>query len=131
MVEKGGHSFGESPDQLTVLLGQKTDERPPIHFLFDSDRALRDGDWKLVSYRGGPWELYQMAEDRTELHDLAGKQPERVAEMAAEWHRMTRDDLKAPTREQRPVADTAQPKTHPEWSDHSGEKAAKTPRKKR
>ncbi len=114
-----------------VFAGKDLGKRPPIHFLFDSDRALRDGDWKLVSYRGGPWELYQMAEDRTELHDLAGKQPERVAEMAAEWHRMTRDDLKAPTREQRPVADTAQPKTHPEWSDHSGEKAAKTPRKKR
>jgi arylsulfatase A-like enzyme len=114
-----------------VLAGKKSGKRPPIHFLFDSDRALRDGDWKLVSYRSGPWELYHIAGDRTELHDLADKQPERVAEMAAEWHRMTRDDLKAPAREQRPDGDTAQPKTHPEWSDYSGKQTSKTIRKKR
>jgi hypothetical protein len=47
--------------------------RPPIHLLFSNDRGLRDGDWKLVSFRGQPWELYNLAEDRTELHDLAAQ----------------------------------------------------------
>ncbi|MGZ6966533.1 MAG: arylsulfatase, partial [Acidimicrobiia bacterium] len=31
------------------------------------------------------WELYNLTEDPTELHDLATAEPERVREMAAEW----------------------------------------------
>ena len=39
-------------------------------------RAVRVGDWKLVRMDvKGPWELYDMKTDRTELHDLAGQQP--------------------------------------------------------
>jgi arylsulfatase A-like enzyme len=54
--------------------------------------AIRDGDWKLV--RKGqpgrvskllPWELYEMRKDRTELHDLSKKHPEKVAELSAKW----------------------------------------------
>jgi len=36
----------------------------------------------------GPWELYDMAEDRTEMNDLCGADPDRVGRMAAgyeEW----------------------------------------------
>ena len=116
---------------VPVLAGKELGKRPPIHFLFDSDRALRDGDWKLVSLRGAPWELYNIAEDRTELHDHASKHPERVQTMAAEWHRMTKDDLKAPAREQRPVSSSAQSKTHPEWSDYSGKRGKKSSRRDR
>ena len=53
------------------------------------DRAVRAGDWKLVSrfdnQRNGPapWELYDLAADRTELNDLAEADPERVARLAA------------------------------------------------
>ncbi|GAB6166594.1 arylsulfatase [Thermostilla marina] len=63
----------------------------PIHdALFwehEGNRAVRVGDWKLVA-RGAksPWELYNMKTDRTELHDLAAEQPERVAEMSRLWH---------------------------------------------
>ena len=32
-----------------------------------------------------PWELYDMATDRTEMHNLADKQPEKVKELAARW----------------------------------------------
>jgi len=51
----------------------------------EGNRAVRDGDWKLVSANGGPWELYNMAEDRTELHDLAAVEPDRVASLAARY----------------------------------------------
>jgi arylsulfatase len=104
-----------------VLAGGKLAKRPPIHFLFDTDRALRDGDWKIVSFRGGPWQLYQISNDRTELNDLAAKHPEIVARMEAEWHRATREVLKAPAREQKPVATTRRD-LHPEWSDYSRNK---------
>jgi hypothetical protein len=43
--------------------------------------------------------------------------------MSAEWHRMTREDLKAPGREQQPVSSSPEAKTHPEWSDFSGKRA--------
>jgi arylsulfatase len=112
-----------------ILAGKDLGKRPPIHFLYGSDRALRDGDWKLVSFRGAPWELYNLANDRTELHDLASKHPERVKSMSAEWHRMTREDLKAPGREQQPVSSSPEAKTHPEWSDFSGKRAMNRSRK--
>lgn len=104
--------------------------------------GLRDGDWKLVSFRGQPWELYNLAGDRTELHDLAGEHPEIVERMGRRWHEMTSQVLQAPAREQAPVAATATPQRHPEWTvfsdpDASGQRheagkaKAKAERKKR
>ncbi|MFU8894202.1 MAG: arylsulfatase [Luteolibacter sp.] len=104
-----------------ILAGGALEHRPPIHFLHDKDRGLRDGDWKIVSFRSGPWELYNLKNDPTELRDLAAEQAERVEKMSAEWHRMTRDVLMAPEREQRPVATEHQPKHHPEWSNYHPE----------
>jgi arylsulfatase len=46
---------------------------------------VRIGRWKLVRKYPGPWELYDMEADRTELNDLAAQQPERVRDMAAQY----------------------------------------------
>lgn len=57
---------------------------PPPRTLFwehEGNRAVRDGDWKLVALKGKPWELYHLAEDRTERDDLAASHPGRVATM--------------------------------------------------
>jgi arylsulfatase len=51
----------------------------------EGNRAVRDGQWKLVADRGGPWELYDMQADRTEMHDLDETHPDRVAEMSARY----------------------------------------------
>jgi arylsulfatase len=48
-------------------------------------KALRQGDWKIVARPNRRWELYDLSNDPTELHDLAAEQPERVKQMAAEW----------------------------------------------
>jgi len=69
-------------------------EREGLFWEHEGNRALRVGQWKLVA-KGprGKWELYDMESDRTELNDLAGREPERVAAMAenwAEWARRTR-----------------------------------------
>ena len=42
----------------------------PIFWEHEGSRAIRQGQWKLVSAIGGPWELYDMETDRTELNDL-------------------------------------------------------------
>lgn len=48
--------------------------------------ALRDGDWKLVrAGQSAPWELYDLARDRIEEHDLAAQQPAVVARLQAAW----------------------------------------------
>ena len=34
-----------------------------------NNRAIRDGDWKLVSTKDGTWELYDLESDRTEVNN--------------------------------------------------------------
>ncbi len=60
-------------------------ERESLWWLHEGHRAYRMGDWKLVAAKGQPWELYDLAADRSELHDLAAEQPDRVRDMAARW----------------------------------------------
>jgi arylsulfatase len=49
----------------------------------EGNRAVRRGDFKLVAAHGGPWELYDLAKDRTELSDLAASQAGLVSELAS------------------------------------------------
>jgi arylsulfatase len=51
----------------------------------EGNRALREGNWKLVALAGQPWELYDLSNDRVEMNDLASSEPVRVARMAAQW----------------------------------------------
>jgi len=46
--------------------------------------SVREGDWKLIeNYEDGNLELYNLANDPGERHDLAAEQPERASEMRA------------------------------------------------
>ena len=61
-------------------------DRDTLYWEHEGNRAVRVGDWKLVAAGGtGPWELYNLKTDRTEMHNLAADQPERVEQMAAKW----------------------------------------------
>ena len=80
-----GHSL------LPVLKTGHRAEPPSICWSTSGCRAVRMGSWKLVSAKDEPWELYNMETDRTELNNLAAKEPERVEAMAkvfAEWQAM-------------------------------------------
>jgi arylsulfatase len=71
---------------LAPAFADKPIEREAIYWEHEGNRAVRMGNWKLVAKGpGGKWELYDMEADRTEQHDLAAKQPERVQEMTAKW----------------------------------------------
>lgn len=64
-----------------------------IYFHHIQNRALRAGDWKLVSKGGqngpdGPWELYNLKTDRCEMKNVAMDNPARVSELAATWERL-------------------------------------------
>lgn len=53
----------------------------------EGNRAIRVGDWKLVAAKNDPWELYNLAADRAETHDLAKENPARVHELSQRWKR--------------------------------------------
>jgi arylsulfatase A-like enzyme len=58
-----------------------------LFFHHQGHRALRMGDWKLVSLKdtGDDWELYDLAADRCEKVNQAASQPEQVRMLAARW----------------------------------------------
>jgi arylsulfatase len=64
--------------------------RDALYFHHDSNRALRLGDWKIVSRRPetNRWSLYRMDRDRGETKDLAESHPRRVRAMGALWRKL-------------------------------------------
>ncbi len=90
--------FGGQPIQpcegeslYPALATGRRERQNPIWFEHEGNAAIRDGDWKLVCrHRAGQslaWELYNIAEDRTELDDRADRESTRVETMAAQWRR--------------------------------------------
>jgi arylsulfatase len=66
--------------------GQPLQRPHPLFWEHEGNRAMRDGRWKLVAKGAqGPWELYDLESDRTELTNLAEQQPDRVQAMAQQW----------------------------------------------
>jgi len=61
--------------------------RDSLWWLHEGNRAIRSGDWKLVSAKkdANRWELYDLKTDRTEMHNLAQKHPQKVRELKAKW----------------------------------------------
>lgn len=65
--------------------GKSLKRKSPLFWEHEENRAVRDGKWKLVAKKNEPWELYDMEKDRTEMHDLAAKHPEKVQELSKAW----------------------------------------------
>jgi arylsulfatase len=72
-----------------ALSGNGWERDKPIAWEHEGNRAVRMGDWKLVSEIGDPsdpdsravWELYNIRDDRTELNDLINTEKERADSM--------------------------------------------------
>ena len=89
---------------LVPAFYNKSINRKAIFWEHEMNRAVRMGDWKLVStgqvmdggyglwkyYQKGPWELYNIKTDRAETRNLAGEYPGKVKEMAAMWEEWTK-----------------------------------------
>ena len=79
----------EGVSLVPAFAGAALERERALGFEHHGNLALRRGRWKIVSTyerdRPREWELYDMVADRTELHDLSGAQPERLAELVAEW----------------------------------------------
>jgi len=59
--------------------------RPYLWWLHEGNRALRQGDWKLVAAKGQPWELYNLKLDRCETNNLAAKHAKKVQQLEQLW----------------------------------------------
>ena len=92
---------------LPNILGDVAENDETIYLEHEGNRAVRSGDWKLVSYfsedrgwvnrkvgrgrRTGDWELYNMKEDRTELQDRSDDQPDLKADMIAQFEKFAEE----------------------------------------
>jgi arylsulfatase A-like enzyme len=66
-------------------------EREFLYFCHQGNRGLRQGDWKLVAAGAeGPWELYNLKDDRSEMTNLCTEYPERVQAMSVFWEEKDR-----------------------------------------
>jgi arylsulfatase len=78
---------------LPAFEGKRLDRKHPLFLEHENNAFVREGDWKLVGRNVSPpaglqpgrWELYHISTDGTELDNLAGKHPGRVAAMSAQW----------------------------------------------
>lgn len=88
----------EGKSLLPVLRGEQRTEHDYLFFHNYGNFAVRGGHWKLVNRNSadiqhfkrweypsipheGKWELYNLATDRTEMKDLSGDRPDKVAEL--------------------------------------------------
>jgi arylsulfatase len=77
----------EGTSLLPLFAGQSI-QREAIYWEHEGNRAIRVGDFKLVAKgAAGDWELYNIAQDRSEQNDLSGQHPELVKKFADMWQR--------------------------------------------
>jgi len=71
---------------LPIIKGETVSDRY-IYAEHEGNRMVRFGDWKLVSahFKKDAWELYNIADDRTEQHDLAAIYPQKVQTLEAAY----------------------------------------------
>ncbi len=78
---------------VPALLRDRQLPHPSLWWYHERHKAVRVGDWKLVSLgdrgNGDPdsWELYDLRHDRSETRDVAKQHPDRVTALANEWER--------------------------------------------
>ena len=68
-----------------TFAGRGLERAEPLFWEHEGHRAVRHGDWKLVASFNEPWELYNLATDRTEMTNLASVHPEAVQRLSASY----------------------------------------------
>jgi arylsulfatase len=110
LLDVAGVSYPESVNghKLPALLGkswtrllageEESSHAEEDYFAWElfGNRALRKGDWKLrwqyKPYGKEDWELFNLATDPGERHDLAAQQEEKLSELLALWQEYVSDN---------------------------------------
>ena len=77
-----------APSGLSFAKLFNNQQAPQHEFLFwehTGNLAFRSGDWKIVASEDQPWELYNLKQDRSELHNLAEQNPKKMQELVFRW----------------------------------------------
>ncbi len=75
----------EGTSLLPAFTGQNLNRSQPIFWEHEGNRAIREGDLKLVALENQPWRLYDLAADRSEQNDLAASRPDAVKSLSEKW----------------------------------------------
>lgn len=81
-----GHNItpAEGTSLKPLFQGKRWKRHDAIFFEHEGNRAVRQGDWKIVSeYPANKWQLYNLKTDRSELTDISAQNPKKVAGLAA------------------------------------------------
>ena len=85
---------GRNP--LPLLTANAESPHKSLFFVYRTHAALRKGDWKIVRERPGEaWQLFNLKNDLSESMDLAALNPDRRAELVAEfatWQKVLRQE---------------------------------------
>lgn len=85
-----------------------------LFWRFGPQKAVRRGQWKLVDWRdheakqNSGWQLYDLASDIGEQHDLAASQPQLVVQLSQEWEKWNAKNI-APLWHGSPTEDPTAP----------------------
>jgi arylsulfatase len=76
----------EGKSLLPVFKGKMRKPHEILYWHWATNRAVRQGDWKIAwDKHAKSWELYDLATDRTEAHNLASQHPKLVASLIQKW----------------------------------------------
>lgn len=82
-----------------AIKGETVSLHEYMYWEHQNNRAIRRGDWKAVrDQSGGPWELYNVAEDRSERRNRASEYPALLKELTDEWTRWAKANFVLPKR---------------------------------
>ena len=89
-----GHGAGEEHDPpmrpgrslMSAMVGSTQIQPRELWWNHDGNRAIRSGNWKLVAAgEGAPWELYDLANDRSEQKDVAAINTKQTQRLSGRW----------------------------------------------
>jgi arylsulfatase len=95
----GGEPVPPAPGKSLVSAFERDGfvSRDYLWWLHENNKAIRAGDWKLVTAANQPtastasWELYDLSVDRAEMNNLAHKMPDKVRELEQLWNDATEE----------------------------------------
>lgn len=68
-----------------AFAGQPLHRVKPLFWEHEGNRAIRSGPFKLVMKYKGPWEMYNIDDDRTEQHNIIDKFPAMRDHLIRQW----------------------------------------------
>lgn len=77
----------EGKSLLPLLRKETTVIHDTLFWEHEGGRSFRAGDWKIAALKDQPWELFNLAKDRTEVNNLASRKPGKVKKMEEAWQK--------------------------------------------